>query len=57
MPTEDGEIAEVTPMIVKTPKEPRDGSIDNSALAGLLAQGGKKLASLRFATMRLFLIT
>jgi len=31
-------------MIVKVPKEPRDGSIDNRALAGLLAQGGKKLA-------------
>ena len=43
MPAEDGEIAEVTPMIVKVPKEPRDGAINNSALAGLLAQGGEKL--------------
>ena len=44
MPAEDSEVTEVTPMIVKVPKIPRDGSIDDSALACLLTQSGKELA-------------
>jgi hypothetical protein len=44
VPAEDEEVAKVTPMILKVPKVPCDGSINDSALACLLAQGGKKLA-------------